>query len=203
MNDLLEHQPSGPVLIVGGYGTVGTALTRLAAPCGPLSSRAEIRRAVPLWPKNITSLYGSGILTTRRRSPPRRGPSSARSTIPMTGFCAVPSVRESPTWTSPAGPAALAGQPRRPRCSTRPRRCCRAPHQGCAAGHSGTVHLPDDPRGEDSRHPHRLQFQRINYGAPGGEGGGTIPVGPRREVGIDEAISPVLAGQWRHRAHPG
>jgi hypothetical protein len=36
MNDLLEHQPAGPVLIVGGYGTVGTALTRLAAPLWPL-----------------------------------------------------------------------------------------------------------------------------------------------------------------------
>ncbi|WP_248760358.1 saccharopine dehydrogenase [Pseudarthrobacter sp. SSS035] len=36
MNDFLEHQPGGPVLIVGGYGTVGTALTGLAAPLWPL-----------------------------------------------------------------------------------------------------------------------------------------------------------------------
>lgn len=36
MNDLLEHQPAGPVLIVGGYGTVGTALTGLAVRLWPL-----------------------------------------------------------------------------------------------------------------------------------------------------------------------
>jgi hypothetical protein len=36
MNDLLEHQSAGPVLVVGGYGTVGTALSRLAAPLWPL-----------------------------------------------------------------------------------------------------------------------------------------------------------------------
>ena len=36
MNDSLELDTSGPVLIVGGYGTVGTALTRLAAPDWPL-----------------------------------------------------------------------------------------------------------------------------------------------------------------------
>lgn len=36
MNDNLEHQPDGPVLIVGGYGIVGTALTGLAAPSWPL-----------------------------------------------------------------------------------------------------------------------------------------------------------------------
>lgn len=36
MNDNLEYQIAGPVLIVGGYGIVGTALTRLAAPSWPL-----------------------------------------------------------------------------------------------------------------------------------------------------------------------
>lgn len=36
MNDILEHHSGGPVLIVGGYGTVGTALTKLAAPSWPL-----------------------------------------------------------------------------------------------------------------------------------------------------------------------
>ncbi|MCT9870611.1 saccharopine dehydrogenase family protein [Paenarthrobacter aurescens] len=36
MNDYLELDPTGPVLIVGGYGTVGTALTRLAAKEWPL-----------------------------------------------------------------------------------------------------------------------------------------------------------------------
>ncbi|MFE4194301.1 saccharopine dehydrogenase family protein [Paenarthrobacter sp. NPDC056912] len=36
MIDHLEHEIAGPVLIVGGYGTVGTALTRLAAPLWPL-----------------------------------------------------------------------------------------------------------------------------------------------------------------------
>ncbi len=36
MNDLLELDPSGPVLIAGGYGTVGTALTQLAAKEWPL-----------------------------------------------------------------------------------------------------------------------------------------------------------------------
>ncbi|VXC25779.1 Saccharopine dehydrogenase [Arthrobacter sp. 9V] len=36
MNDLLELDTAGPVLIVGGYGTVGTALTRLASTEWPL-----------------------------------------------------------------------------------------------------------------------------------------------------------------------
>ncbi|POH62111.1 saccharopine dehydrogenase [Cryobacterium zongtaii] len=36
MSDLLTHSPLGPVLIVGGYGTVGSALARLAAPSWPL-----------------------------------------------------------------------------------------------------------------------------------------------------------------------
>ncbi|MDR6437902.1 hypothetical protein J2790_003051 [Paenarthrobacter nicotinovorans] len=36
MNDLLELDPLGPVLIVGGYGTVGTALTHLAGTQWPL-----------------------------------------------------------------------------------------------------------------------------------------------------------------------
>ena len=36
MNDLLELDTAGPVLIVGGYGTVGTALTHLAATEWPL-----------------------------------------------------------------------------------------------------------------------------------------------------------------------
>ncbi|MFF2844485.1 saccharopine dehydrogenase [Paenarthrobacter sp. NPDC057981] len=36
MNDLLTLDPAGPVLIVGGYGTVGTALTRHATAHWPL-----------------------------------------------------------------------------------------------------------------------------------------------------------------------
>ncbi|WP_427017515.1 saccharopine dehydrogenase family protein [Pseudarthrobacter sp. P1] len=36
MTDTLEHLPTGPVLIVGGYGTVGSALARLSAPSWPL-----------------------------------------------------------------------------------------------------------------------------------------------------------------------
>ncbi|MGA8789784.1 MAG: saccharopine dehydrogenase [Paenarthrobacter sp.] len=36
MNDLLESDPTGPILIVGGYGTVGTALTRLVGTQWPL-----------------------------------------------------------------------------------------------------------------------------------------------------------------------
>ncbi|WP_372411399.1 saccharopine dehydrogenase [Streptomyces luteireticuli] len=36
MDDDLHHDPDGPVLIVGGYGTVGTELTRLAARSWPL-----------------------------------------------------------------------------------------------------------------------------------------------------------------------
>jgi saccharopine dehydrogenase-like NADP-dependent oxidoreductase len=36
MNDFLELDTTGPVLIAGGYGTVGTALTRLAAAEWPL-----------------------------------------------------------------------------------------------------------------------------------------------------------------------
>ncbi|WP_433611158.1 saccharopine dehydrogenase [Prescottella agglutinans] len=36
MNDELEYDPAGPVLIVGGYGTVGAALTELAGPEWPL-----------------------------------------------------------------------------------------------------------------------------------------------------------------------
>ncbi|WP_225731693.1 MULTISPECIES: saccharopine dehydrogenase [unclassified Nocardia] len=36
MNDALDFDPQGPVLLVGGYGTVGAELTRLAAPSFPL-----------------------------------------------------------------------------------------------------------------------------------------------------------------------
>ncbi|MGF7121167.1 saccharopine dehydrogenase [Rhodococcus sp. TAF43] len=36
MNDELAHDPAGPVLIVGGYGTVGAALADLAGPEWPL-----------------------------------------------------------------------------------------------------------------------------------------------------------------------
>ena len=36
MSDLLTHSPAGPVLIVGGYGTVGSTLARLCAPSWPL-----------------------------------------------------------------------------------------------------------------------------------------------------------------------
>lgn len=36
MTDTLEHLPTGPVLIVGGYGTVGSILARLSAPSWPL-----------------------------------------------------------------------------------------------------------------------------------------------------------------------
>ncbi len=36
MNDELEYDPAGPVLIVGGYGTVGAALTELAGREWPL-----------------------------------------------------------------------------------------------------------------------------------------------------------------------
>ncbi|ALV45163.1 saccharopine dehydrogenase [Arthrobacter alpinus] len=36
MTDLLNYSPTGPILIVGGYGTVGSALARLCAPSWPL-----------------------------------------------------------------------------------------------------------------------------------------------------------------------
>ncbi|MBG6084391.1 saccharopine dehydrogenase family protein [Zhihengliuella flava] len=36
MTDFLQHSPTGPVLIVGGYGTVGSALARMSAPAWPL-----------------------------------------------------------------------------------------------------------------------------------------------------------------------
>ncbi|MBB5961043.1 saccharopine dehydrogenase [Planomonospora venezuelensis] len=36
MNDDLQFDPEGPVLLVGGYGTVGAELARLAAPYWPL-----------------------------------------------------------------------------------------------------------------------------------------------------------------------
>lgn len=36
MTDHLQHSPTGPILIVGGYGTVGSELARLCAPSWPL-----------------------------------------------------------------------------------------------------------------------------------------------------------------------
>ncbi|MFE7593648.1 hypothetical protein ACFU6K_30025, partial [Kitasatospora sp. NPDC057512] len=44
-SDRLRHNPDGPVLLVGGYGTVGTELARLASPAWPLllTGRSERR----------------------------------------------------------------------------------------------------------------------------------------------------------------
>ncbi|MEU3571838.1 saccharopine dehydrogenase [Kitasatospora sp. NPDC036755] len=46
-SDRLSHNPDGPVLLVGGYGTVGTELARLASPDWPLllTGRSERRGA--------------------------------------------------------------------------------------------------------------------------------------------------------------
>ncbi|MFE6051521.1 saccharopine dehydrogenase [Kitasatospora sp. NPDC056446] len=46
-DDRLTHDPDGPVLLVGGYGTVGTELAGLAAPAFPLllAGRSEQRGA--------------------------------------------------------------------------------------------------------------------------------------------------------------
>ncbi|MFG2905397.1 saccharopine dehydrogenase [Kitasatospora sp. NPDC048286] len=46
-SDRLGHNPDGPVLLVGGYGTVGAELARLAAPAWPLllTGRSEQRGA--------------------------------------------------------------------------------------------------------------------------------------------------------------
>ncbi|GAA3023895.1 hypothetical protein GCM10010519_60550 [Streptomyces lactacystinicus] len=46
-SDRLSHNPDGPVLLVGGYGTVGAELARLASPTWPLllTGRSEQRGA--------------------------------------------------------------------------------------------------------------------------------------------------------------
>ncbi|MFE7526238.1 saccharopine dehydrogenase [Kitasatospora sp. NPDC057542] len=46
-SDRIGHNPAGPVLLVGGYGTVGAELARLAAPAWPLllTGRSEQRGA--------------------------------------------------------------------------------------------------------------------------------------------------------------
>ncbi|MCP1412236.1 saccharopine dehydrogenase [Paenarthrobacter sp. A20] len=71
MNDLLELDPSGPVLIAGGYGTVGTALTQLAAKEWPLlltgrnpdrgSSLANERVAVRRWDLNQPEPFKANV----------------------------------------------------------------------------------------------------------------------------------------------
>ncbi|WP_026554948.1 hypothetical protein [Arthrobacter sp. 35W] len=72
MTDTLHHSPSGPVLLVGGYGTVGSALARLASPAWPLlltgrtpskgaALAAELGAAVERWDLDDPEPFGAGV----------------------------------------------------------------------------------------------------------------------------------------------
>ncbi|MEU1509915.1 saccharopine dehydrogenase [Kitasatospora sp. NPDC005748] len=66
VHDHLTHDPEGPVLLVGGYGTVGAELARLAAPDWPLllTGRSEQRGAALA--QELGQPDGAPAVTVRR-----------------------------------------------------------------------------------------------------------------------------------------